>query len=470
MSTTPKRKRKRPPTRLLIEDTTITIGTQAKNGRAHWCLTYQLSNGDRRRVFLDKRTHPDLTDAQAHIRAPAFRETLRTEATRTAKLSREDQHRFDTMAVGTLLDTLITQRRNVTPNTRICYRQARNYAATHFGDRKASTITPTDAQAFYDWMRTTRKLSAATASNALNLLSGLIRRAHKSGKLAANPFTIQRNGDDTGIEMERPITNEAWPFTDAELNRLVIGCDCMPDPLYWRTLITLAYETGMRIGELEHQCWTNLDLDSSPPTYTVVGRPASSIGGVPIFAWLPKAGALKENRGNRGPLPFPWTTNSIALLRQLHTHCTNANTLSPYVFLDAPRVHHLQATRVALGLPLRRLINVTRPLAKIAAAAKVPLTDQARPNQSRSFHNLRDTFCTYLLDVIDVPAEKVIVWTGHSSVEILKKHYVPKKKNVADLAALIQRCQARSAPPPQPLRLTPEGSDTTQDAQTATAS
>ena len=99
MSTTPKRKRKRPPTRLLIEDTTITIGTQAKNGRAHWCLTYQLSNGDRRRVFLDKRTHPDLTDAQAHIRAPAFRETLRTEATRTAKLSREDQHRFDTMAV-----------------------------------------------------------------------------------------------------------------------------------------------------------------------------------------------------------------------------------------------------------------------------------------------------------------------------------------------------------------------------------
>lgn len=450
------RRRKRPPSKLVVEGTAITIGTQKKNQRDHWCIGYQLANGNRRRVFLDKRHHPDLGDAQAFVAAPTFCEALRSESTRAAKLTREDQQRFDGMTVGDFLDTLIAQRRNVAANTIICYRQARNYAATYFGDRKASSITTTDAQAFYDWMRTTRNLSASTTASNFNLLSGLFKRAHRSGKLAANPFIIQRKGEDSGIEMERPTINEAWPYTDAELAALSAACSHLRDPLYWRTLLVIAYETGMRLGELEHLRWSDLDLDTTPPTYSVMGRPASSIDGAPVFAWLPKAGALKENRGNRGPLPFPWTQDAIPLLRQLHARYTDTNTLSPYVFLDAARVHTIQRNRIDKGLHIRRIIDVTKTLARIAAISGTPLTDPHRPNQTRSWHNLRDTFCTYLLDVIDVPAEKVIVWSGHSTVEILKKHYVPKKKNVADLAALVQRCKARSAPAPRPLRLAEE--------------
>lgn len=138
-----------------------------------------------------------------------------------------------------------------------------------------------------------RRVKPRTARNVRDNLMMLANFAVEIGRI--RPLAAK---------VRRPKVPETIPtaWTLDELRRLRAACDQMPRPLYWRTLIDAAYDTGLRCGDL-------LAFDMDRVREEAAGAAsvlAQSKTGHAHRVWLaPETLAALRELGGRFPLEWP---------------------------------------------------------------------------------------------------------------------------------------------------------------------
>ena len=180
---------------------------------------------------------------------------------------------------------------------------------------------------------------------------------------------------------------------------------------WWSALIVTAWTTGMRIGELDHLRWADLDLNER--TWSVRPRSAGIHNGYPIFAWEPKG------RKSRGPYTLPDRT--VAVLSALKVSTPQ---LTPYVFLSPSALARIARILDTRGhLPDRNVSDFKDHFPRIYKRAAVQLGEW---QSGRAFHTLRKTFGTEMSEHVMPPVLQDLM--GHAKIETTMGCYVSRTR------------------------------------------
>ena len=141
----------------------------------------------------------------------------------------------------------------------------------------------------------TRKVS--TVQEYFRTLRSVIDEAVRDGYIAISPFTRVRKLRNVGDETSA--AERVEPFSRAELARLLAACAHE----HHRLMITVAYWTGMRPGEIKALAWEDIDLVAGTISlkYNLnrAGqiKPPKTLSGVRVIELLPEAlNAIKRQR------------------------------------------------------------------------------------------------------------------------------------------------------------------------------
>lgn len=234
----------------------------------------------------------------------------------------------------------------------------------HCGDVGLSTITTARVEAFIG-RRRTEGISEATANKMLRTLKAIFERAGKRGYMAANPCR--------GIPKLREAERTHRILTTDEVTRLIEACKV----LRWRVLLYLAATTGMRIGELVHLRWEDVDLSGGAITVRC------------------RDGFRTKSARNRTVPLSAEAVDGLTELRELGEH-------AEWVF--------------SCRNGARMGNDIHRTLASIRKDAGFSDVDRF------TFHDLRRTFLSHLqmAGVSSAVAQKL---AGHASITTTEKHY-----------------------------------------------
>ncbi len=206
---------------------------------------------------------------------------------------------------------------------------------TFFGARYLSEISKADLET-YQAFRRDQGASAGTVNRERSVLSHLFSKHVSWGLAKDNPV----HGSDRQKEADekpRPLTpdEEARLFTFLPTGKRGWR--------HWRECVTLALHTGLRLGELRHQAWRDIDLPGASLTVT-----------------RPKSGKTES---------IPLNATARAVLAGLER-------TSPLVFLGLPK-------------------KLSDLFIRYVAKAKLP--------KEITFHCLRDTFISRLAPHVSTP-------------------------------------------------------------------
>jgi len=221
------------------------------------------------------------------------------------------------------------------------------------------------------WMRDldAKRQSSATYNTKLSLLRGLFEKIGPQAGVLTNPFA--------GIPYHETSTVHRQPFTQDELNAILEHCDDLMRPV-----VLTAMCTAMRRGDCCLLKWESVDLEHGF-----------------IAVKTSKTGELAEI-----PL-FPLLRDTLEKLERK----------SVYVFPEAATMyqenHHGLSWRFRKALEDAGIENT-----------QVKRDDASQKASVKDFHSLRTTWITMALTA-GVPMELVRRVTGHSTVNIVLKHY-----------------------------------------------
>jgi integrase len=240
--------------------------------------------------------------------------------------------------------------------------------ANHSTAQYISQITPKMAR---EWLRSleARRYASATYNDKLHLLKGFFERIGHEAGVMKNPFS----GCPTKIKK----TMHRQPFTEEELNAILTHCDELTRPV-----VMTAMCTAMRRGDCCQLKWESIDLEHSF-----------------ISVKTSKTGELAE----------------IPLFPLLRAELEKLPRVSEYVF---PKVAAMYKENIH-GLSWR--FKQALKTAKIEGTV-VARDDASHRASVKDFHSLRTTWITMALSA-GVPMELVRRVTGHSTVEVVLKHY-----------------------------------------------
>lgn len=151
--------------------------------------------------------------------------------------------------------TLYTGRtgRGVRPMTVKEYERDLKRAMDWFGRRKLTSLTPSDIKA-YAASIVESGAAAATVRRYVAPVKALLATAYEDGLIRANPAA----GVRLAVPQQHQVDDDEQvkALDRDQLVRLLAGLDG-----WQHTMVTLAAETGLRIGELVGLTWANVDLD-----------------------------------------------------------------------------------------------------------------------------------------------------------------------------------------------------------------
>lgn len=252
-------------------------------------------------------------------------------------------------------------------------RKFREFIEGHHPSAKTlSQVTPRLAQ---EWLRSLdeKGYAAATYNDKLHLLKGFFNRIGYDCGIVRNPFA--------GCPSKIKTTVHHQPFTPNELNKILEHADSLMRPVF-----IVGMCTAMRQGDCCLLKWEQIDL----------------IEGF-INVKTSKTGELAEI-----PL-FPLLRQAIA----------NQPRKSDYVFPEVAELYQ----RKTFGMSWR--VKQVLKAAEIETKGKRP--DGIQDATIKGFHSLRTTWITMALSA-GVPMELVRRVTGHSTVEVVLKHYFRPKR------------------------------------------
>ncbi len=238
-----------------------------------------------------------------------------------------------------------------------------NYPAVKY----ISQITPKIAK---EWLQgIADQFAPATYNDYRNLLKGFFDRVGHEGGVIKNPFA------GCGTKVKKTIHRQ--PFTQEELTGILKHCDAVLRPV-----VLTAMCTAMRRGDCCRLKWESIDLEGG--FVTVQTSKTGEIAEIPLFPVL---------RAELEHLPR----------------------MSEFVF---PEAEEMYRTNIH-GLTWR--FQQTLKNAKITDT-QVKREDSGRQASVKDFHSLRTTWITMALSA-GVPMELVRRVTGHSTVDVVLKHY-----------------------------------------------
>jgi integrase len=244
-----------------------------------------------------------------------------------------------------------------------------NYPAVTF----VSQVTRIMAQGWLSSLEA-QKYSARTYNDKMYILKGFFERIGPDAGVVRNPFA--------GCLAKVKKTVHRQPFTQEELTKILNHCDPIMRPV-----VLTAMCTAMRRGDCCRLKWDSVDFDAG--FVMVKTSKTGEIAEIPLFPIL--RAELKE-------LPR----------------------VSEYVFPEAEEMIRENAD------------GLTWLFQKALKAADIKNTHIANKNASqrasvKDFHSLRTTWITMALSA-GVPMELVRRVTGHSTVEVVLKHYFRPKR------------------------------------------
>lgn len=214
-----------------------------------------------------------------------------------------------------------------------------------------------------------KNLSAKTYNDKLHVLRGFFDRIGDEAGVMKNPFA----GCPTKIKK----TVHRQPFSQTELTKILKHCDALIRPV-----VLTAMCTAMRRGDCCRLKWESVDLDGG--FITVKTSKTGKVAEIPLF-----------------PI--------------LRTELEHLPRSSEYVFPGAEEIYRTNNS----GLTWR--FKQAMKAAKIENTVAPEKTSVKRANL-KDFHSFRTTWITMALSA-GVPMELVRRVTGHSTVDVVLKHY-----------------------------------------------
>ena len=256
-----------------------------------------------------------------------------------------------------------------TENQLTTIRQFREFMKATFP--QASTMAQITRKMALAWMKSLDDMgmAGATYNTKLSLLKGIFAKLGSDAGVLTNPFN--------GIPFHETNTMHRQPFTQKELNAILSKCDDLLRPV-----VLTAMCTAMRRGDCAMLKWESVDLENGF-----------------ISVKTSKTGELAEI-----PL-FPLLRDELQKLPRK----------SIYVFPDVAKMY--KANLMGLTWRFKKAIND----AKIEGAV-IERDDAMQKASVKDFHSLRTTWITMALTA-GVPMELVRRVTGHSTVDVVLKHY-----------------------------------------------
>jgi len=194
-----------------------------------------------------------------------------------------------------------------------------------FGGKTLDAITKADVEAY---LTSRRDAGAApgTVNRERSVLSHLFSKAMTWGLVKTNPVT--------GSERQAEANENPRPLTPNEEARLFAVL-----PSHYKPFCTLALHTGLRLGELRHQAWRDIDLPGG--TLTVTRPKSGKAETIPLNA---TARAVLASLERTSPVVFPTLPKKLtdlfiryamkAKLTDVTFHClrdTYISRLAPHV-------------------------------------------------------------------------------------------------------------------------------------------
>ena len=238
------------------------------------------------------------------------------------------------------------------------------------GRRKAPSILGVN-QIFVDAFRKERKTKAngkttamKTVHNDTVLLRQIVNFALSRGMIATDPLR--------GMKLARPKTPPQPFWSRAEMDQIIAGAGKPQRPVF----ILLA-ETGMRVGELQHLTWDDVDLVNGVIHVQAKDNWKPKTGDARVIPMSPAARTVLAER----PRTFRW------------------------VFTASPSKHFPAGDH---PVSERRLLeHLKRVLKRLGLRGHV--------------HTFRHSFISHAL-IQGVPEAVVRRWVGHVDAEILKRY------------------------------------------------
>jgi len=204
--------------------------------------------------------------------------------------------------------------------------KALKHLKARFGSKTLDAITKADVEAY---LTSRRDAGAApgTVNRERSVLSHLFSKAMTWGLVKTNPVTGSERQAEAN-EKPRPLT----PDEEAKLFAVL--------PAHYKPFCTLALHTGLRLGELRHQAWRDIDLPGASLTVT---RPKSGKAEtIPLNA---TARAVLASLERTAPAIFPTLPKKLTdlfkryvekakLPKEITFHClrdTYISRLAPHV-------------------------------------------------------------------------------------------------------------------------------------------
>jgi len=260
----------------------------------------------------------------------------------------------------------------VQPATVKEHREALNRLVAFFGERRElGSISAIDAKRYFRERRQAvrpcdigkeeeeqRRIRPATVNKELRTVRAIFNAAVSDGYLRANPFD--------GIKRLREADRDVRVLEAGEVEALVSAC---PDDR-WRAFLLLAVTTGMRLGELCHLQWRDVDFERG-------------------LVAVRNSTAHRTKTGRQRVVGL--VSRAAIVLRRLERK-------SEYVF-------HVN------GHPWRN--NLRRTLLAIVEKAGI---------EACTFHDFRRTFTTAMRR-LGASSSVTRAATGHASVEVMERYY-----------------------------------------------
>ena len=248
-------------------------------------------------------------------------------------------------------------------------RQFREFMEAKFPQAKTmSQITRKMALA---WMKDLDDMgmAGATYNTKLSLLKGLFEKLGPDAGVLTNPFN--------GIPFHETNTMHRQPFTQKELNAILSKCDDLLRPVFLTAMCT-----AMRRGDCAMLKWESVDLENG--FISVKTSKTGELAEIPLFPLL---------RAELEKLPRKGI----------------------YVFPEAAEMY--KANLMGLTWRFKKALTAAG-----IEGTQVKRDDAMQKASVKDFHSLRTTWITMALTA-GVPMELVRRVTGHSTVDVVLKHY-----------------------------------------------
>ncbi len=248
------------------------------------------------------------------------------------------------------------------------------YLKDRFGDKIISELTAVDAENFKNWLMNEyigkkKGLRKATVSSIVEIFIFIINRGIDFGIINDNiPFrkSLKLSCKESSVKRMRFLTKE-------EIKKLLDYLHTKKLSMY--LIVKVAIFTGMRLGEILHMRWSDINLEQN--IVQVDGKTGKRYVVIPSF-----------------------------ILKELIDNIDNSNN-SDYVF----------KTRTGNNFCVT---NISYEFSKIVDY--LGYNDNAKDISDRVvFHTLRHTFCSQLA-LCDIPIYTISELAGHSKVDMTKRY------------------------------------------------